>query len=173
VFWPCPAEDHTDGPPGTPRLFTERFATPSGLAKFHAVRHQPPAEEPDAAYPLYLTTGRVLAQYQSGTQTRRVAQLQALAPEPFAEVHPATARRHGLADEAMVTLRTRRGAAEFRVKVTASIREDTVFVPFHWSGIRAANRLTNPALDPVSRMSEFKVCAVRLETRDLPDPGGK
>ncbi|MGH7185151.1 MAG: molybdopterin oxidoreductase family protein, partial [Pseudomonadota bacterium] len=62
VFWPCPAEDHTDGASGTPRLFTERFATPSGLAKFHAVRHQPPAEEPDAAYPLYLTTGRVLAQ---------------------------------------------------------------------------------------------------------------
>jgi assimilatory nitrate reductase catalytic subunit len=159
VFWPCPAEDH----PGTPRLFGDDFPTSTGRAQFHAVRHQPPAEEPDADYPLYLTTGRVLAQYQSGTQTRRVAQLQAMAPEPCAEIGPATARRCGLKDGDRVTLRTRRGSAEFRARVTDSIREDTVFVPFHWGGLQAANRLTNPALDPVSRMPEFKVCAVRIE----------
>jgi assimilatory nitrate reductase catalytic subunit len=159
VFWPCPAEDH----PGTPRLFTERFHTPNGKARFHAVRHQPPAEEPDADYPLYLTTGRVMAQYQSGTQTRRIAQLQAIAPEPLAEIHPTMARRYGVADGDPITLQTRRGAASFRVKVTPNIREDTVFVPFHWGGVQAANRLTNPALDPVSRMPEFKVCAVKIE----------
>ncbi|MBI4497940.1 MAG: molybdopterin oxidoreductase family protein [Chloroflexi bacterium] len=159
VFWPCPAEDH----PGTPRLFAEGFPTPSGRARFHPVRHQPPAEEPDASYPLYLTTGRVLAQYQSGTQTRRVDRLRELAPEPLAEVHPATARRYGLREGQTVTLRTRRGAAAFTVKLTAGIREDTVFVPFHWGGVLAANRLTNPALDPTSRMPEFKVCAVRIE----------
>ena len=159
VFWPCPAEDH----PGTPRLFAEQFPTPSGRARFHAVRHQPPAEEPDAEYPFYLTTGRTLAHYQSGTQTRRVAQLQELMPEPLAEIHPTTARAYGLADGDAVTLATRRGAATFTVKLTRGIREDTVFVPFHWGGGQSANRLTNPALDPVSRMPEFKVCAVRIE----------
>jgi len=179
VFWPCPAEDHPgtagasssparavarpDGVPGTPRLFAKSFYTPSGRAKFHAVHHQPSAETPDAAYPLYLTTGRVMAQYQSGTQTRRIPQLQTLAPEPLAEVHPATARRYGVTEGELIQLRTRRGAALFKVKLTSSIREDTVFAPFHWSGVQAANRLTNPALDPVSRMPEFKVCAVRIE----------
>ena len=159
VFWPCPTEDH----PGTPRLFTDRFPTPSGRARFHPVRHQAPAEEPDADYPLYLTTGRVLAQYQSGTQTRRIEQLREMAPEPFAELHPTVARRYGIADGTTVTLRTRRGAAIFKVKITAGIREDTIFVPFHWGGLQAANRLTNPALDPVSRMPEFKVCAVQID----------
>lgn len=117
----------------------------------------------DANYPLYLTTGRVLAQYQSGTQTQRVAQLRELAPEPLAEIHPATARRYGLVDGELVTLRTRRGTALFKVKVTPTIREDTIFVPFHWGGAQSVNRLTNPALDPTSRMPEFKVCAVRIE----------
>lgn len=159
VFWPCPSEDH----PGTPRLFTDGFPTSSGRARFHAVRHQPPAESPDAEYPHYLTTGRVLAQYQSGTQTRRVAQLQEMTPEPLAEMHPATAKRYGVADGSAVTLITRRGSAVFKVKVTSAIRDDTVFVPFHWGGAQAINRLTNPALDPVSRMPEFKVCAARIE----------
>ena len=90
--------------PGTPRLFADRFPTPSGRARFHAVAHQPPAEDRDSDYPLYLTTGRVLAQYQSGTQTRRVAALQALAPEPIAELHPLTARRLGVRDDGFVTL---------------------------------------------------------------------
>lgn len=159
IFWPCPTEDH----PGTPRLFQESFPTPDGRARFHETRHQSPAEEPDAAYPLYLTTGRILAQYQSGTQTRRVSRLQDMAPEPFAEIHPATARQYRLEQGDMVQLTTRRGTAIYKLKVTPDIREDTLFVPFHWGDLQSANRLTNPALDPNSRMPEFKVCAVRIE----------
>jgi assimilatory nitrate reductase catalytic subunit len=159
VFWPCPAEDH----PGTPRLFQQGFPTPTGKARFHAIRHQSPAEEVDADYPLYLTTGRLLAHYQSGTQTQRIAQLCEMAPEPLVEIHPNTARHYRLVDGEKVRLSTRRGTALFKVKVTTGIREDTVFVPFHWGGPQSVNRLTHPALDPTSRMPEFKVCAVRLE----------
>ena len=161
VFWPCPA-----GHAGTRRLFTEGFPTSSGRARFHPVEHQPTADEPDEEFPLRLTTGRVLAQYQSGTQTRRIAQLAGMAPEPLAEMHPQQARRHKLADGAPVTIRTRRGSATFTTRITSDIRPDTVFVPFHWSGDRSANRLTNDALDPVSRMPEFKVCAARIDTHD-------
>ena len=104
-----------------------------------------------------------MAQYQSGTQTRRISELRRIAPNPLAEIHPATARTYGLLDGERVTLATRRGEAEFRVKLTPGIRHDTIFVPFHWGGAQAANRLTNPALDPISKMPEFKVCAVRIE----------
>jgi assimilatory nitrate reductase catalytic subunit len=159
VFWPCPAEDH----PGTPRLFIDRFPTATGRAHFSDVEHLPPAEAPDESFPLHLTTGRVLAHYQSGTQTRRVAALCEMAPEPLAEVHPQTARRHGVTDGTRVTLRTRRGTARFTAKVTRAIRPDTIFVPFHWGGDASANRLTIDAVDPVSGMPEFKVCAVRVE----------
>ncbi|MEO8563106.1 MAG: molybdopterin oxidoreductase family protein [bacterium] len=161
VFWPCPSEDH----PGTPRIFAERFATPNGRARFHAVRHQAPAEEPDAEYPLYLTTGRVLTQYQSGTQTRRIERLTRISPEPHAEIHPVAAKRAAIIDGTLVRLVTRRGTATARARLTRDIREDTVFVPFHWGGVASINRLTNPALDPMSRMPEFKVCAVRLEAQ--------
>jgi assimilatory nitrate reductase catalytic subunit len=156
VFWPCPSPDH----PGTPRLFADRFATSNGRARFHGVSHQPPADDRDVEYPLYLTTGRVLAQYQSGTQTRHVEELQQVASAPLAEMHPATARLHGVVDGERVRLTTRRGNAVYTVKLSAAIREDTVFVPFHWGGDQSINRLTNPALDPISRMPEFKVCAV-------------
>ena len=159
VFWPCPDESH----PGTPRMFVEGFPTADGRARFHPTGHSPSSEMPDAEYPLFLTTGRVMAQYQSGTQTRRIRELSAAAPSPLAEMHPSTARRYGLADGGSVTLATRRGRAEFRVRMSAGIRHDTVFVPFHWGGRQAANRLTNPALDPISRMPEFKVCAVKIE----------
>jgi NAD(P)H-dependent nitrite reductase large subunit len=157
LFWPCPGESH----PGTPRLFADRFRTASGRARFHAVAHQPPAEAADAEYPLHLTTGRLLAQYQSGTQTRRIDELQELAPEPLAEIHPDTASRLGVQDGGLLLLSTRRGEARFTVRVSGGVRDDTVFVPFHWGGEQSANRLTNPALDPISRMPEFKVCAVR------------
>ena len=160
VFWPCPGIDH----PGTPRMFADRFYTASGRAQFHPVRHQAPAEEPDADFPLYLTTGRNLAQYQSGTQTRRIAELNEMASVPVAEMHPLTAQRYGVSDGDPVVLSTRRGSANFTLKVTRGIREDTVFAPFHWGGMQAVNRLTNPALDPTSRMPEFKVCAARVET---------
>jgi assimilatory nitrate reductase catalytic subunit len=161
MFWPCPA-----GHEGTRRLFADTFPTPSGRAQFHPIEHQASAEEPDQEFPLRLTTGRVLAHYQSGTQTRRITQLTELAPEPLAEIHPQQARRHGLSDGAQVIVRTRRGSAIFTAKITSAIRPDTVFVPFHWPGNRSANRLTNDALDPVSRMPEFKACAARLEKHD-------
>ncbi|MER6333510.1 molybdopterin oxidoreductase family protein [Streptomyces sp. NPDC001034] len=159
VFWPCPAEDH----PGTPRPFLDRFETPDGRARFAAVSHRPAAEEPDADYPLRLTTGRVLAQYQSGAQTRRVPELAQAAPAPFVELHPRLAERLGVTDGDRLTLTTRRGRATAPARITRGIRPDTVFVPFHWPGLGRANSLTNPALDPVSRMPEFKVCAVRVE----------
>jgi assimilatory nitrate reductase catalytic subunit len=158
VFWPCPSEDH----PGTPRLFLDRFATADGRARFHAVEYRPPAEEPDEEYPLYLTTGRVLAHYQSGTQTRRVAGLVASSPNAFVQIHPSMARGYGIADGDPVRLVTRRGSATFSAQLTNSIRMDTLFAPFHWAGGSRANLLTNPALDPTSRMPEFKVCAVRI-----------
>jgi assimilatory nitrate reductase catalytic subunit len=158
VFWPCPVtEDGQPVHPGTPRLFAERFATPDGRAHFHAVDHRGPAEAPDADYPLHLTTGRVLAQYQSGAQTRRIAALPD--PGPFVEMHPQLAARLGVADRMLVEVGTRRGTLRAPARVVDTIRPDTVFVPFHWLGV---NRLTNDALDPASRMPEFKVCAARV-----------
>lgn len=162
VFWPCPKETE----PGTPRLFTERFATPDGRARFVPVEHRPPAEEPDSAYPLLLVTGRVLAQYQSGAQTRRVAALNSAAPGPYVEVHPRLAARMGIREGQPVRVRSRRGEASAPARLSSGIREDSVFMPFHWPGEGRANTLTNPALDPVSRMPEFKVCAVCIEAAD-------
>ena len=159
IFWPCPNEEH----PGTPRMFLDRFPTPDGRARFHAVPFQPAAEQTDDEYPLYLTTGRVMAQYQSGTQTRRVAALKNAAPDAFVQIHPSMARTFGIVSGDPVILTTRRGTAEMKAQLTASIRMDTVFVPFHYAGRGRANLLTNPALDPVSRMPEFKVCAVRIQ----------
>jgi len=164
VFWPCPAQDPADAHPGTPRLFLDRFATDDGRARFVAVSYRESAEEPDAEYPVLLTTGRVVAQYQSGAQTRRVAELNAAAPGPFVEMHPRLAERLGAADGDAVAVVSRRGRAVAPARITDGIRPDTVFMPFHWAGEGRANTLTNPALDPTSRMPEFKVCAVRLET---------
>ncbi|MER5756519.1 molybdopterin oxidoreductase family protein [Streptomyces sp. NPDC002088] len=185
VFWPCPAgvgadegedavldvlpEDPAqDGPagplhPGTPRLFLDRFATEDGRARFVAVSHRAAAEEPDAEYPVLLTTGRVVAQYQSGAQTRRVDELNTAAPGPFVELHPRLAERLGAAEGDPVAVVSRRGRAVAPARITSTIRPDTVFMPFHWPGEGRANTLTNPALDPTSRMPEFKTCAVRLE----------
>ncbi|NUP45449.1 MAG: molybdopterin oxidoreductase family protein [Streptomyces sp.] len=176
VFWPCPA-DPEDGAeasaaqevsavvhPGTPRLFLDRFATPDGRARFVPVSHRASAEEPDDEYPVLLTTGRVVAQYQSGAQTRRVDELNAAAPGPFVELHPRLAARLGAAEGDPVAVVSRRGRAVAPARITTSIRPDTVFMPFHWPGEGRANTLTNPALDPTSRMPEFKACAVRLET---------
>jgi bacterioferritin-associated ferredoxin/formylmethanofuran dehydrogenase subunit D len=112
---------------------------------------------------LILTTGRVLAQYQSGTQTRRIPELQEIAPEPFAEIHPAVAEQLGVTDGGEIVLATRRGSTRLPARLSPEIREDTVFVPFHWGGEQSINQLTNPALDPISRMPEFKVCAVSLK----------
>jgi len=164
VFWPCPSENHA----GTPRLFLDRFATADGRAKFHAVKYTAPAEEPDPDYPFYLTTGRLLVHYQSGAQTRRIPALNEAEPEPFVEIHPDAARSVGVGEGGRIRLVTRRGAAELRARMDPSLRRDTVFVPFHWGGAGCANLLTNPALDPVSKIPEFKVCAVRLEPLNPP-----
>ncbi|QQP93155.1 molybdopterin-dependent oxidoreductase (plasmid) [Skermanella sp. TT6] len=166
VFWPCP--DEAAGPAGTPRLFLDRFPTPDGRARFSPVGHRPPDEEPDQHYPLYLTTGRVLSQYQSGAQTRRVPALLEAEPEAFVEIHPGMARSFGIRNGDRVRLVTRRGDAVVKARLVTTIRMDTLFVPFHWGGAGCANLLTNAALDPVSRIPEFKVCAVRLEAADLP-----
>ena len=159
VFWPCPDEQH----PGTPRVFLDRFQTPDGRARFHPVEFRPPAEEPDFEFPLYLTSGRVMAHYQSGTQTRRVAALMESSPRAFVQIHPSMARTYGIQEGDQVRLTTRRGTSLLAAQLTPAIRMDTLFVPFHFNGTGRANLLTNPALDPTSRMPEFKVCAVRLE----------
>ncbi|MEV7613721.1 molybdopterin oxidoreductase family protein [Streptomyces sp. NPDC089799] len=160
VFWPC-----SDGSPaaGTPRLFLDRFATDDGRARFTPVSHRDAAELPDADYPLILTTGRVVAQYQSGAQTRRVDELNAAAPGPFVELHPRLAARLGAAEGRPLAVVSRRGRVVAPARITDTIRPDTVFMPFHWPAGDRANILTNPALDPVSRMPEFKTCAVRVE----------
>ncbi|MFI8264350.1 molybdopterin oxidoreductase family protein [Streptomyces sp. NPDC085665] len=159
VFWPCPDDSHA----GTPRLFLDRFATDDGRARFAPVSHRDAAEVPDAEYPVWLTTGRVVSQYQSGAQTRRVDELNAAAPGPFVEIHPRLATRIGAVEGAPLAVVSRRGRAVAPARITDTIRADTVFMPFHWPGEGRANTLTNPALDPVSRMPEFKVCAVRVE----------
>jgi assimilatory nitrate reductase catalytic subunit len=127
------------------------------------VEFQPSAEEPDNEYPLYLTTGRTFTQYQSGTQTRRVASLMQSGAEAFVQIHPSMAATYGVTDGGQVRLTTRRGTVSVRAQLDAGLRMDTLFMPFHFPGNGRANLLTNPALDPVSRMPEFKVCAVRLE----------
>ncbi|MFJ4002510.1 molybdopterin oxidoreductase family protein [Streptomyces sp. NPDC090023] len=167
VFWPCPAPGH----PGTPRLFLDRFAHPDGRARFAAPSHRPAAEEPDDAYPLYLTTGRTVTHYQSGAQTRRVPELAAAAPGPYVELHPDLATGLGVRDGDPLTVTSRRGTVTAPARLTPAIRSDTVFMPFHWPGDGRANLLTNPALDPVSRMPEFKVCAVRVEKAVIPRVG--
>ncbi|MER6359123.1 molybdopterin oxidoreductase family protein [Streptomyces sp. NPDC001634] len=159
VVGPGPEGAH----PGTPRLFLDRFATEDGRARFAAVSYRGIAEEPDDTYPVLLTTGRVVAQYQSGAQTRRVEELNAAAPGPYVEMHPRLAERLGAVDGDAVAVVSRRGRAVAPARISRAIRPDTVFMPFHWPGEGRANTLTNPALDPTSRMPEFKVCAVRLE----------
>jgi assimilatory nitrate reductase catalytic subunit len=158
VFWPCPSEHH----PGTPRLFAERFHHADGKAKFHAVEHRPAGEEPDADFPLYFTTGRYQEHYNSGAQTRQVSRLAAAKPVPRVQLHPELAARLGVDDGWLLTVESRRGRVEFGVELTPGIRPDTLFAPFHWGGQHAANVLTNPALDPTSRMPEFKLAAVRV-----------
>lgn len=160
LFWPIPEIGH----PGTPRLYQGgTFFHPDGKAKFHGVPYRPPAEVVDDEYPIWLTTGRVVSQYLSGTQTRRIAALVDQYPEPLCEMHPQLAERLGIAQGDQVTVTSRRGSMSLPANVVATIRPDTVFIPYHWPGAKAANQLTNRALDPTSKMPEFKVSAVRVE----------
>jgi assimilatory nitrate reductase catalytic subunit len=170
LHWPVPRADGGVRPdPGTPRMFLDRFGHPDGLARFVPVDHRGPAEQVDPEYPLQATTGRVLLHYQSGAQTRAIPELAAPAGEMFVEVHPDTAARAGLAEGAPARVVSRRGTVLARVRCEPSARLDVVFLPFHFPGPQRANLVTNPALDPASRMPEFKVAAVRLEP--APEPG--
>ncbi len=155
--WPCPDAEH----PGTPILHVGKFTRGKGL--FKPVEYRPPAEEPDDEYPLVLTTGRLLTHYHTGTMTRRVEALNQLVPSNRVWISPADAERYGVADGEEVGLQSRRGAIRLEAKVTRKVAEGVVFVPFHF-GESPANALTNPALDPVAKIPELKVAAVRLVT---------
>jgi len=161
-FWPCPTDSD-----GTPRMFTDRFAHPDGRARMVATTPGAPADDLVTERPVYLVTGRVLAHYQSGAQTRRVSALTKAAAEPFVELHPQLARRLAVDDGDDVAVTSPRGTAVARARITTAIRPDTVFMPFHWSGEGMANAVTNDATDPISGMPEFKVCAVSVARADL------
>ena len=154
--WPCPTEDH----PGTPILHVEGF--PIGKGRFTPVVYRPPAEEPDEEYPFILTTGRILFQYHTGTMTRRSPSLVREADRAFAEINPLDAAELGIADGERVTLTSRRGSVEVEARVTDRVGKGVVFMPFHFAEA-AANLLTNAALDPVSKIPELKVCAVKVQ----------
>jgi assimilatory nitrate reductase catalytic subunit len=168
VFWPCPSLDH----PGTPRLYEGwQFGHPDGKAHFQPADWRPAAEEPDADYPIVLTTGRVVSQYLSGTQTRRIGALVDQYPQPQCEIHPRLAASLGIVDGDFVRVESRRGAVVVRAQVVKTIRPDTVFVPYHWPLDRSANNCTIRAIDPVSKIPEFKICAVRVSRASAPsDP---
>ncbi len=166
VFWPCPTLDH----PGTPRLYEgARFGHPDGKAHFQPVEWRPAVEEPDEEYPIVLTTGRVVSQYLSGSQTRRIGALDDQNPQPFCELHPRLAEKLGIAETDFVKVESRRGSVVVRAMVVKTIRPDTVFVPYHWPLTRAANRCTIRALDPISKIPEYKICAVRVSRAEPPD----
>lgn len=170
VFWPCPSEDHT----GTARLFEPgswnpiaRGAGPfyfyDGKARFNVALYVPPTEDIDEDYPLILTTGRVVSQFLSGTQTRRIGPLVEQYPEPRIEMHPQLAETLGIKDGDLATAETRRGQITLRAQVVTTIRPDTIFIPYHWPGKQSANQLTILAQDPISKIPEYKVCAVRVK----------
>jgi assimilatory nitrate reductase catalytic subunit len=159
VFWPCPTPEH----PGTPRLFEGgKFAHPDGKARFHAIQYRPPAEDIDTNYPLFMTSGRVVSQYLSGTQTRRIGPLVDQYPNPQVEMHPQLAQKLGVKSGDQVRVESRRGELTLPALVVKTIRPDTIFIPYHWPGKQSANLVTNRVLDPVSKIPEFKVCAVRV-----------
>jgi assimilatory nitrate reductase catalytic subunit len=171
VFWPCPTPEH----PGTPRLFEGgKFMHPDGKARFHAIQYRPPAEDVDADYPIFMTSGRVVSQYLSGTQTRRIGPLVDQYPNPQVEIHPLLAQKLGIKSGDTVRVESRRGELTLPALVVKTIRPDTIFIPYHWPGERSANRVTNRVLDPISKIPEFKVCAVRVSKaqRGMPSDGG-
>lgn len=161
--WPCPTREH----PGTAYLHKGKFSR--GLGLFTAVEYIPPAELPDEEYPLTLTTGRMLYHYHTGSMTRRARALHAHRPEGYIEIPPETAEDLGISDGEMVLVSSRRGRVEVRALVTSRPAPGVVFMPFHFAEA-AANLLTNPALDPKSKIPELKVCAVRVD-RLLQDSG--
>lgn len=164
IYWPCPSDAPISHEPGarsgTPRLFLDRFAHADGKAKIVAVY---PAAQDRVPGTISLVTGRLLEHYQSGAQTRRVAELQAAAPEGRLEIHPATALSHGITDGQRVQVRSEQGLMVARATLTTSIRLDTVFLPFHFAALNSANVLTPALVDPLSAMPEFKHVPVWLQ----------
>src|SRR5213594_2514104 len=156
--WPCPTSEH----PGTRYLYAESF--PLGRARFIAARETVEAAElPDRDFPFILNTGRLLYHWHGGTLTRRVQGLLELAPRLEVAIHPSDARRLGVDTGSRIRLASRRGELEAYARVTESVRAGAVFVPFVKLEESAANFLTNSASDPVSKIPEYKVCAVRIE----------
>lgn len=154
--WPCTDATH----PGTPFLHKNRFVR--GRGRFFPVEHQEPYELPDADYPLVLTTGRILYQYHTRTMTGRCSGLNDLATRAQVELNPTAAKRLQIVDGELARLTTRRGSIVVEVKVTERVGPGVVFMPFHFAEA-AANVLTVTALDPIAKIPEFKVCAVRVE----------
>src|SRR5579884_3289595 len=169
VFWPCPTPEH----PGTPRLYEDRFGFPDGKARFHPIRYLPPAELPDDEYPLVLTTGRVIYHYLSGNQTRRTPFLFQQAPCPWVEMHEDAAARLGIKEGDWVTVRTRRGEMTVPALLVRTIRPDTLFIPYHYGHTQAANILTNPVLEPMNKIPEYKVCAASAVKAERPPEWAK
>jgi formate dehydrogenase alpha subunit len=154
--WPVPSADH----PGTPYLHKGKFSR--GLGRFHAIHFQEAAELPDEEYPFILTTGRLMFHWHTGTMTRRSEKLEQEVSEAYVEMHPDDAARVGLDGSRRVRVASRRGEIELAARVTPRIRPGVVFVPFHFAEA-AANALTHAALDPIAKIPEYKVCAVRVE----------
>jgi predicted molibdopterin-dependent oxidoreductase YjgC len=155
IHWPCPNSDH----PGTPCLHVDKFSC--GLGNFHAIDYLPPAEVVDDTYPMYLTTGRVLYQYHTGTMTMKSEGLNELAPRSFVEISGEDAHSYNIADGDLLKIASRRGEIEAEARISDKAVSGTVFIPFHYAQ-GAANILTNAALDPVAKIPEYKVCAVSL-----------
>ena len=154
--WPCPTLNH----PGTPYLFKGGF--PRGRAAFTVVRYRASEELPDNEYPFLLSTGRQLFQYHTGSMTRRVDAINMVSPGAYIEIHPDDADKLKVRDGDIVKVTSRRGSLDVKVMVSGRPLKGLVFIPFHYSEA-AANLLTNTALDPVARIPELKVCAVKIE----------
>jgi formate dehydrogenase major subunit len=157
VMYPCLSTDD----PGQAVVFGDGFPRRAGRAKFTPARVTPPAETPDATYPMILTTGRVLEHWHTGSMTRRATVLDAVEPEAHASMHPKTLRRLGVAPGEMMRIETRRGAIEIMARADRAVAEDMVFVPFAYVEA-AANELTNPQLDPSGKIPEFKFAACKV-----------
>jgi len=156
IHWPCTGTDH----PGTPCLHMDAFTC--GLGVFHAIAYRPPAELTDEEYPLFLTTGRVLYQFHTGSMTMKSPGLNDLAPECFVEISDEDADAYEIDDGDLLKISSRRGAITARAQVSDMAVKGTIFIPFHYAQA-AANRLTHAALDPTAKIPEFKVSAVRIE----------
>jgi assimilatory nitrate reductase catalytic subunit len=165
VFWPCPSLEH----PGTPRLFEDlKSFHRDGRFRFLPTPYRESGDPVDKEFPVYLTTGRVVGHYLSGTQTRRIGALVDQCPEPRVEIHPRLAEQHGIKDGDWVAVATRRAEIILRSMVVRTIRPDTVFIPYHWAGKKSANKLTHRTLDPRSKIPEYKVSACRIKKAGAP-----